>query len=88
MIAPPRIRVSSGCGPVGDRDDDLPAGVTRSEMVEGAMSLYNYVADKDELLDGMLEAVAEEVEDADGVGWKTALRDRAASERDLLLRHR
>jgi len=31
-----------------------------------AMSLYNYVKSKDELLDGILEAVAEEVAPAEG----------------------
>ena len=56
-----------------------------------AMALYNHVADKEELLDGMVEVVWSEINDAtsgiDGE-WKTALRRRALSAREVLLRHR
>jgi len=52
------------------------------------MSLYYHVADKDEILDGMVDLVFGEVElplaDAE---WKTAMRDRASSARDALRRH-
>lgn len=53
-----------------------------------AMSLYHYVADKDELLDGMVDLVFGEIDlpsrEAD---WKAAMRQRAISARDALTRH-
>jgi AcrR family transcriptional regulator len=52
-----------------------------------AMSLYNYVASKEELLDAILETVAAEIEPADAPDWKAALRRSAISERDVLVRH-
>jgi AcrR family transcriptional regulator len=53
-----------------------------------AMSLYYYVADKDEILDGMVDLVFGEIDlpsrEAD---WKAAMRQRAISARDALTRH-
>jgi len=53
-----------------------------------AMSLYYYVATKDELLDGMVDLVFSEIElpTTDG-DWKTAMRRRAFSTREALARH-
>ena len=54
-----------------------------------AMSLYNHVANKAELLDGMIDLVFSEIDlPADGSGWKTAMRTRAVSARQVLARHR
>jgi AcrR family transcriptional regulator len=54
-----------------------------------AMSLYNHVANKDDLLDGMIELVFSEIEPpAAGGDWKIELRKRAISTRAALLRHR
>ena len=54
-----------------------------------AMSLYNHVANKDELLDGMVDIVFSEVGlPSGGVAWKTAMRRRAVSARQVLSRHR
>jgi len=54
-----------------------------------AMSLYNHVANKDELLDGMVDYVFSEIElPTSGTGWRTAMRERALSVRDVLARHR
>ena len=54
-----------------------------------AMSLYNHVANKDELLDGMVDIVFAEVGLPSGeVGWKTAMRRRALSARQVLAHHR
>ena len=54
-----------------------------------AMSLYNHVANKDQLLDGMVDLVFGEIElPEDGVDWKTAMRRRAVSCRHALARHR
>ena len=53
-----------------------------------AMSLYNHVRNKDELLDGMIDVVFGEIElPGDGTGWKTAMRRRAISARNALSRH-
>jgi AcrR family transcriptional regulator len=54
-----------------------------------AMSLYHYVANKDELLDGMVDVVFSEIElPTTDVDWKTAMRRRAISTREALARHR
>jgi AcrR family transcriptional regulator len=53
-----------------------------------AMSLYNHVANKDALLDGMIELVFDEIEPpVPGGDWKAELRKRAVSTRAALLRH-
>ena len=54
-----------------------------------AMSLYNHVASKDDLLDGMIDLVFSEIDlPAGGADWKTAMRQRAVSARQVLSRHR
>jgi len=53
-----------------------------------AMSLYHHVANKDDLLDGMIDVVFGEVVLPCGVDWKAALRERAISVRTALSRHR
>ncbi|MBX2865077.1 MAG: TetR/AcrR family transcriptional regulator C-terminal domain-containing protein [Leptolyngbyaceae cyanobacterium MAG.088] len=53
-----------------------------------AMSLYNHVANKDDLIDGMVDIVAGEIEvPAVGGDWKQAMRQRAISAHQVLLRH-
>ena len=53
-----------------------------------AMSLYNHVANKHDLLDGMIDIVFSEIEaPAAGGDWKAELRKRAVSTRQALLRH-
>jgi AcrR family transcriptional regulator len=53
-----------------------------------AMSLYNHVANKDELLDGMVDLVFGEIDLPEpGTGWRTAMRRRAVSTRRALTRH-
>ncbi len=53
-----------------------------------AMSLYNHVANKEDLLDGMVEIVFGEIEPpAAGGDWKAELRKRAVSTRQALERH-
>jgi AcrR family transcriptional regulator len=59
------------------------------ELGVEAMSLYHHVANKDDILDGMVDIVFSEIEPpADGVEWKTAMRRRAKSARAALMRHR
>jgi AcrR family transcriptional regulator len=56
-----------------------------------AMSLYNHVANKEDILDGMAGVVLGEINDttAQVTGdWKTAMRRRILAARDVLLRHR
>jgi AcrR family transcriptional regulator len=59
------------------------------ELGVEAMSLYNHVANKDDLLDGMIDTVFGEIEPPPtDVDWKTAMRRRAVSTREALNRHR
>src|SRR2546421_12473063 len=58
------------------------------ELGVEAMSLYNHVANKDDILDGIVDLVFSEIDVPSGRGdWKTAMRQRAISARDVLLRH-
>ena len=53
-----------------------------------AMSLYKHVANKDDLLDGMVDLVFAEIElPAGDADWRTAMRERAVSVRAALIRH-
>ncbi|MDO8944105.1 MAG: TetR/AcrR family transcriptional regulator [Desulfobacterales bacterium] len=59
------------------------------ELDAGAMSLYHHVANKEELLDGMVDLVFAEIELPESQGdWQAAMRARAVSARDVLARHR
>jgi AcrR family transcriptional regulator len=72
------------------------------ELGVEAMSLYNHVANKDDLVDGMVELVMDEinwsvstvsatgaVDGAGGTGdWQVGLRARVLRARELMLRHR
>ena len=52
------------------------------------MSLYNHVANKEDILDGMVDIVVGEIDPPlEGVDWKTAIRARILSAREALLRH-
>ncbi len=53
-----------------------------------AMSLYHHVANRDDLLDGMIDLVFAEIEIPSDVDWKTAMRARGVSVREVLGRHR
>ena len=54
-----------------------------------AMSLYRYVANKDDLLDGMLDLVLAEWQlPQDGGDWRESVRTSARSVHDALRRHR
>ena len=53
-----------------------------------AMSLYNHVANKTDLLDGMIDVVFAEIEmPTDCAAWRSAMRQRAMSVRAALARH-
>ena len=58
------------------------------ELGVEAMSLYHYVAKKDDILDGMLDVVFSEIEVPSSGDWRFAMRTMAISTHDALLRHR
>ncbi|MDH4346421.1 MAG: TetR family transcriptional regulator, partial [Thermoleophilia bacterium] len=59
-----------------------------SELGVEAMSLYKHVANKEEILDGIVELVVGEIEiPSEGADWKEAMRRRAISAREVLNRH-
>jgi AcrR family transcriptional regulator len=69
--------------------ESLTMRLLGEELGVEAMSLYHYVANKDELLDGMIDVVFSEIEPpTTDVDWKTAVRGRAISTRKALARHR
>jgi AcrR family transcriptional regulator len=52
------------------------------------MALYRHVANKDELLNGLVDVVVQEIDPPlEGADWKVALRARILSARRALLRH-
>jgi len=54
-----------------------------------AMALYYHFANKERVIDGIVDLVFGEIEPpAIGADWKSAMRRRAISVRDVLLRHR
>jgi AcrR family transcriptional regulator len=75
---------------IADREgvDGLSMRRLASELGAGAMSLYHYVASKDELLDAMIDVVFSEIElpPADS-SWHAAMSRRAHSAREVLVRH-
>jgi AcrR family transcriptional regulator len=59
------------------------------ELGVEAMALYYHFANKDEVLDGIVDIVFSEIDvPAAGSDWRTAMRRRALSLRDVLARHR
>jgi AcrR family transcriptional regulator len=59
------------------------------ELGVEAMSLYSHVANKNDILDGMVDVVASEFDlPSKGDDWKTAIRQSAISAHEVLLRHR
>jgi AcrR family transcriptional regulator len=58
------------------------------ELGVEAMSLYHHVPNKDAILDGMVDLVFEEIErPRPDLEWKSALRRRTKSVREVLIRH-
>ena len=52
------------------------------------MALYRHVANRDDLVDGMVDIVFGEIDLPAGQDWRAAMRQRAISVRDVLSRHR
>ncbi len=58
------------------------------ELGVEAMSLYNHVANKDDILDGIVDLVVGDIQvPATGTGWRSAMRERAISAHEVLLAH-
>jgi AcrR family transcriptional regulator len=57
------------------------------ELGVEAMSLYHHVANKDEILDGLVDIVFGEIALPSGSDWRSAMRQRAVSARQALRRH-
>jgi AcrR family transcriptional regulator len=51
------------------------------------MALYRHVANKEQLLDGMVDVVVGEIDPPTGGAWRSAVRQRILSARRALLRH-
>ncbi len=60
-----------------------------SELGVEAMSLYNHVANKEEMLDGMVDIVVGEIDLlVEGADWKNTMRSRMMSARQVLVQHK
>jgi AcrR family transcriptional regulator len=84
-------RVLQAAVALADRDgfESCTMRKLADELGAGAMSLYHYVPSKEELLDGMVDIVFSEIElPTTDIDWKTAMRRRAISTREVLNRHR
>ena len=58
------------------------------ELGGGTMSLYNHVANKDDLLDGMIDVLFGEIDLPGGeLDWRAVMRQRAISARTVMNRH-
>jgi len=95
-VPPPRIPLSRErvlLAAVARADEGGIEALTMRKLGEAvgveAMSLYNHVANKEDLLDGMIDVVFSEIEVPSGDdSWKAAMRQRAISVRTILSRHR
>jgi AcrR family transcriptional regulator len=83
-------RILQAAVDVADRDglEALTMRRLGSELGVEAMSLYKHVANKDAILDGIVELVVGEIEiPSEEANWKKAMRRRAISAREVLSRH-
>ncbi len=93
--AEPRVRLSRDRvlrAAIGIADEGGLGSLSMRKLAQDlgveAMSVYYYVANKDEILDGILNFVISEFELAvGGPDWKAAIRRSAISAHDVLMRH-
>ena len=86
-----RERVLQAALRLADRGgiDSLSMRKLGQELGVEAMALYYHLANKDQVLDGIVDLVFSEIEvPVAGADWKTAMRQRAISVHDVLARHR
>jgi AcrR family transcriptional regulator len=85
-----RERVLRGAIAVADRGgiEALTIRSLAQEMGVKPMSLYHHVANKEAILDGMVDVVFGEIDlPPAGADWRSAIRRRASSARAVLRRH-
>jgi AcrR family transcriptional regulator len=95
-----RARVLESAAALADRDGlrSLTMRSLARELGIEAMSLYHHVANKEDLLDGVVDVVAAEIQeavarldplpdDAAPSSWKPAMRRQILTAREVLLRH-
>jgi AcrR family transcriptional regulator len=85
-----RQRVVAAAVELADREGIESISMRRlaQELSVEAMSLYTHVRNKDDLLDGMADAVIGEIPlTVDGADWKTTLRQTALAARAVMERH-
>ena len=85
-----RERIIGAAIDIADRDgvDRLSMRKLAATLGYEAMSLYNHVANKQELLEAMLDGIFGELDPPDpSGGWKVAIRRRAIETHAMLLRH-
>jgi AcrR family transcriptional regulator len=85
-----RERVMAAAIELADRDgiESISMRKLAHELGVEAMSLYTHVRNKNDLLDGMADAVISQIPmSADGLDWKTSLRQMALAARSVVLRH-
>jgi AcrR family transcriptional regulator len=85
-----RERVLRAAISLADRDgiESLSMRKLGRKLGVEAMSLYNHCQNKVDMLDGMVDIVFGEIDlPANGVDWQIAMRQRAISARQALLRH-
>ena len=85
-----RQTVLEGAIRLADRDglEALSMRTLGAELGVEAMSLYNHVKNKEDLLDGLVDMVFAEIEVNCSGGWKAAMKGRANLVREALTRHR
>ncbi len=85
-----RERVVRAAVAIADRSgiESLTMRRLGRELGVEAMSLYNHVADKDDILDGIVDLVLSDIDvPPTGTDWKTSMRQRAISAHEVLLAH-
>ncbi len=85
-----RERILDTAVAFADREgvDSLSMRRLAQELDVVPMALYKHLANKEEMLDGMLDVVVGEIDPVrTDTDWKTAVRDRILSARRALLRH-
>ena len=85
-----RARVVAAGIALADRDgvDSISMRRLAQELGVEAMSLYTHVRNKDDLLDGMVDAVIAEIPTSTaGAEWKATLRQMALAARGVVLTH-
>ncbi|MEU8262459.1 TetR/AcrR family transcriptional regulator C-terminal domain-containing protein [Micromonospora sp. NPDC048999] len=85
-----RDRVLHAAVALADRAgiESLSMRALAQELGVVPMALYKHVANKEELLDGMVDVVVSEIDPPEaGTAWKSAIRQRILSARRALLRH-